>query len=84
MIKATFQTMFAVAVLLVVVSADKALAFGDEPRWPGFGYSYEPAIASGCWKWNWQQYSWYDHCPVYVHPKAYMYSRGRPALRVKG
>ncbi len=74
------------ALLLVVLPAGGAQAFGDQPRWPEFGYGYEPAIASGCLKWNWQQYAWYDHCPAYVHPKAYMYPRSslRTVLRTKG
>jgi len=46
---------------------------------------YDPEIQSGCWKWNWQQYHWNNHCPVYVHPKAYMYPRSpRVVLRTKG
>jgi hypothetical protein len=53
----------------------QAYQLGDPPYWPG-GHNWEPAVASGCWKWNWQQRSWYDHCPAYVHPKAFMYSRG--------
>jgi hypothetical protein len=60
-----------------------AHAFGDPPD---FATSIGPASAPGCFARNWQQHSWYDTCPVYVHPKAYMY---RPplhgvALRVRG
>lgn len=56
--------------------------FGDEPYTLDWGY--EPGIQSGCWKWNWQQYGWEDHCPVYIHPKAYMYPRSRRVvLRTK-
>lgn len=86
MVRAVFKGAVSGAFLLVLLPVNGAQAFGDEPRWPGFGYGYEPAIASGCWKWNWQQYSWYDHCPAYVHPKAYMYSRpsSRTVLRTKG
>ena len=57
--------------------------FGDEPHTLNWGYY--PAIESGCWKWNWQQSQYNDHCPVYVHPKAYMYPRSsRVVLRTKG
>jgi len=85
MMKSIFKILTAGVFVMSVAALDRAHAFGDEPRWPGFGYSYEPAIASGCWKWNWQQYSWYDHCPVYVRPKAYMYPRSsyRTVLRAK-
>jgi hypothetical protein len=73
----------AAVVLVTLFSVNDARAFGDEPYLPGL--NDEPAITSGCWKWNWQQYSWYDHCPVYVRPKAYMYrSSYRPVLRTKG
>lgn len=54
--------------------------FGDEPYRLDWGY--DPQIQSGCWKWNWQQHQWNDYCPVYVHPKAYMYPR--VVLRTKG
>lgn len=54
----------------------QAAAIGDEPFWPGT-YAYEPALNQpGCLTWNWQQYAWYNNCPVYVRPKAYLY-RGR-------
>lgn len=58
--------------------------FGDEPYRLNWGY--DPEIQSGCLRWNWQQYGWDDYCPVYVHPKAYMYyPRSRHvALRTKG
>jgi hypothetical protein len=57
--------------------------FGDPPY--TLNWEYYPQIQSGCWKWNWQQYLWNDYCPVYVHPKAYMYPRSsRVALRTKG
>lgn len=85
MVRAILMGALSGAFLLVLLPANDARAFGDEPHWPGFGYSYEPAIASGCWKWNWQQYSWYDYCPVYVYPKAYMYPRSsRAGLRTRG
>lgn len=85
MTKLVFKFVFAGAVTAVLLGAGDAHAFGDEPYWPGFGNRYEPAIASGCWRWNWQQYSWYDHCPSYVRPKAYMYPRSyRVAVRAKG
>ncbi len=73
-----------VTVLLSCLFAGSAHAFGDRPYWPGFANEYEPEIASGCWKWNWQQHSWYDHCPLYVRPKAYMFSRTGSALRLRG
>jgi hypothetical protein len=57
-------------------------AFGDEPHTLNWG-NY-PQIESGCWKWNWQQNQYNDHCPVYVHPKAYMYPRSNVVLRTKG
>jgi hypothetical protein len=57
--------------------------FGDEPYRLNWGY--DPAVESGCLQWNWQQYSWYDHCPIYVHPKAYMHPRApRAVLRTRG
>lgn len=86
MISAILKGAISGAFLLVLLPADGAQAFGDGPRWPEFGYSYEPAAAPGCLRWNWQQYSWYDHCPVYAHPKAYMYrgSSPRAILQTKG
>ena len=68
------------ALFLILSGVGSAQAIGDDPYWPGYGY--EPGISSGCWKWNWQQHSWYDHCPAYEHPKAFIYSRG--ALRARG
>lgn len=60
-----------------------AYPFGDPPY--RLNWFYEPEIQNGCWKWNFQQYQWNDHCPVYVHPKAYMYPRyNRAVLRTKG
>jgi hypothetical protein len=57
--------------------------FGDEPYTLNWGYY--PQIEKACWKWNWQLYEYNDHCPVYVHPKAYMYPRSsRVVLRTKG
>jgi len=56
--------------------------FGDEPYTLNWGYYQQ--IESGCWKWNWQQYQYNDHCPVYVHPRAYMYPRSPVVLRAKG
>jgi hypothetical protein len=56
---------------------------GDPPY--RLDYAHEPQIESSCLKWNWQQYLWEDHCPIYVHPKAYMYPRAAHALiRAKG
>jgi hypothetical protein len=57
--------------------------FGDEPY--RLNFWHDPEIQSGCWKWNWQQHHWDDHCPVYIRPKAYMYPRfSRTVLRSKG
>ena len=79
---------FGAAFSIFVVSTSSAqsgtYAFGDEPYRLDWGY--DPEIASGCWRWNWQQYQWEDHCPRYVYPKAYMYY-GRPGhvvVRTKG
>jgi len=54
--------------------------FGDAPYTLTWGYY--PQIEQGCWRWNWQQYEYNNHCPVFLHPKAYMYSRA--VLRTKG
>ena len=72
---------------LVLLSTNGAYSgtypFGDEPYRLDWGD--DPAIQSGCWKWNWQQHHWNDHCAVYVYPKAYMYPRSsRVVLRSKG
>ncbi|WP_234680674.1 hypothetical protein [Bradyrhizobium monzae] len=57
--------------------------FGDEPY--RLNWYSDPEIATGCWKWNWQQYQWDNYCPVYVRPKAYMYPRARAVVvRTKG
>ena len=57
--------------------------FGDPPS--TLNWDYYPQIQTGCWKWNWQQHQWDDHCPAYVQPKAYMYPRSRPVvLRTRG
>jgi hypothetical protein len=56
--------------------------FGDGPYTLNWG-SY-PQIENSCWKWNWQLYEYHDHCPIYVHPKAYMYPRSNVVLRTKG
>jgi hypothetical protein len=83
MTKPIFKTLSVLAFVVAVVGSSDAMAFGEEPYWPGIGR--EPAIESGCWRWNWQQHSWYEHCPVYVRPKAYMYPRlSRVALRTRG
>lgn len=61
-----------------------AYPFGDPPYRLNWWYP-ESQIENGCWKWNWQQYQWDDYCPVYVHPKAYMYPRAPGALlRTRG
>jgi hypothetical protein len=73
---------FSALVLSTGAACSGTYPFGDEPYtldWGSF-----PQIQSGCWKWNWQQYQWNNYCPVYVHPKAYMYPRSsRAALRTK-
>ena len=56
--------------------------FGDAPYTLTWG-SY-PQIEQGCWKWNWQLYEYHDHCPVYLHPKAYMFRGSNVVLRTKG
>jgi|SoiMethySBSTD1v2_1073268.scaffolds.fasta_scaffold217232_2 hypothetical protein len=79
--------MAAAAFSLILLSTGSAQSgpypFGNEPY--RLDWVYEPAIASGCWKWNWQQHQWNDHCPRYVHPKAFMYPHSsRVVLRSKG
>jgi hypothetical protein len=79
---------FAAAFSAVLLSTSSAYSgggypFGDEPYRLNWGY--DPEIATGCWKWNWQQYQWDDYCPVYISPKAYMYPRSSGVvLRTKG
>jgi hypothetical protein len=76
-------TIVSIAATVAVCSpATHALAFGDEPHVPSV--EAEAAVKSGCLRWNWQQRSWYDHCPKYVQPKAYMYPHSRVVLRTKG
>ena len=79
------KSLFAIFTAVMVLSGGSAYAgpypYGDEPY--RFDWGYDPQIQSGCLKWNWQQYHWNNHCPVYVQPKAYMYP-GRTVLRVKG
>ena len=79
------KSLFAMFVAVMFLSSGSAYAgpypFGDEPYRLDWGY--DPQIQSGCLKWNWQQYQWNNHCPVYVQPKAYMYPK-RAVLRVKG
>jgi hypothetical protein len=79
-----------VAAALSILGTSAAVAqsgiypFGDPPYRLDFGY--DPEITTGCWKWNWQQYQWEDHCARYVYPKVYLfYGRPRPVvLRSKG
>ncbi|MGY4569447.1 hypothetical protein GPL21_06570 [Bradyrhizobium pachyrhizi] len=84
----SFSVIIAAAASIVVLSSTAARCgdyypFGDPPY--RLDYVQEPQIASGCWKWNWQLYQWQDYCPVYVNPKAYMFSRSsRVVLRTKG
>ena len=57
--------------------------YGDPPY--TLNWDYYPQIEANCWRWNWQQYQWNDHCPAYVRPKAYMYPRARPVvLKTRG
>ena len=83
----SFFAIVAAAFSIVAVSTGAAHSgtypLGDEPYRLDWGY--DPQIQAGCLKWNWQQYQWEDHCPVYVYPKAYMYPRFPHAvLRTKG
>ena len=78
---------FVAAICLVVASPAGAQSrpypFGEPPY--RIDSYYEPEIANGCWKWNWQQHQWDNYCPVYVQPKAFMYPRTLGAvLRTKG
>lgn len=73
----------ALAMASAASAAGGAYPFGDAPY--TLNWDYYPQIQSGCWKWNWQQHQWNDHCPVLVSPKAYMYPRHRPVvLRTRG
>ncbi len=83
----SFLAIIASAFSVLLLSANAAYSgtypFGDEPYRLNWGY--DPAVESGCLKWNWQQYGWDDYCPVYIHPKAYMYPRSsRAIVRAKG
>ena len=55
--------------------ATSAKAFGDYPD----GH-YVWGIDTGCWRWNWYQHAYYNVCPVYPFPKAYMYPRRAPVV----
>ena len=75
------------ALSIIVLSGSSAYCgpypFGDEPYRLDWGY--DPAVESGCLKWNWQLHQWNDHCVRYVQPKAYMYPRSsRVVVRTKG
>ena len=72
----------AFSVVLLSGSAARAYPYGDEPY--TLNWEYYPQIQNGCWKWNWQQYQWNDTCPVYVHPKAYLFPHSRVVLRTRG
>ncbi|WP_082747566.1 hypothetical protein [Bradyrhizobium macuxiense] len=83
----SFSAIIAAVVSIVILSSSAARAgdypFGDPPY--RLDYGYDPQVESGCLRWNWQLYQWQDHCPVYIHPKAYMYPRASGAvLRTKG
>ena len=75
---------FSVLVLSTSGARSDPYTFGDPPY--TLNWEYYPQIQTGCWKWNWQQYLWDDYCPVYVHPKAYMYypRSSRVVLRTRG
>ena len=74
---------FSVVTLSSANAQNAPYPFGDPPY--RLNWEYSPQIEQGCWKWNWQQYQYNDHCPVWVSPKAYMYPRTRPVvLRTKG
>ncbi len=74
---------FSVLVLSTGAARSDPYPFGDPPY--TLNWEYYPQIQNGCWKWNWQQYLWNDYCPVYVHPKAYMYyPHSRVVLRTRG
>jgi hypothetical protein len=80
------KSLFAIAAAAsMVLSAGAAVSgpypFGDEPYTLSWGY---PQVDSNCWKWNWQQYQWNDHCAAYVQPKAYMHPRSQVVLRTRG
>ncbi len=74
MSKTKFGVVVFASIAFSLSVTEKAFSIGDQPHWAPF--NWEPAIESGCWQWNWQQYSYYDRCPRYVSPKAYLYSRG--------
>ena len=78
----TYRRILILAALAVTfaVPSGRALAFGDAPD----GY-FDPAVDVGCWKWNNHQHAEYNVCPVYPHPKAYLYPRRvHAAIRTKG
>jgi hypothetical protein len=70
------KSLFAI-IAVTVLSGTGAIAqpypFGDQPY--RLNWAYDPKLASGCLKWNWQEYQWNDFCPVYVYPKTYMHPR---------
>jgi hypothetical protein len=59
----------------MLAPATSARAFGDYPN----DY-FVPGIDVGCWRWNWYQHAYYNVCPVYPSPKAYMYPRRAPVV----
>jgi len=74
-----FVILIALTVAALAASTS-ARAFGDDPN----GY-YAPLVDVGCWRWNWYQHAYYNVCPVYPHPKAYMYpTRPRAIVAAKG
>lgn len=84
-----YRSCFAAIAAITCITASSVSAqagsypFGDEPY--RLNWYADPEIATGCWKWNWQQHQWEDYCPVYVRPHAYMYPRARPVVvRTKG
>jgi hypothetical protein len=81
-VKSILRIVSIAATIVACSPATGALAFGEEPHLSGV--EAEAAVKSGCLRWNWQQHSWYDHCPRYVQPKAYMYPHSRVVLRTRG
>jgi hypothetical protein len=56
---------FAVSAVVMLATAPRSwsqtIDTGNTPDWSGYGAIPE-SQAAGCWRWNWQQKSWYDHC----------------------
>ena len=82
------RSLLVIAAVAVVMGSSSAAysasyIFGDPPYRLDFGP--DPQVESGCFRWNWQQYQWEDHCPIYVNPKAYIHPRAnRAVVRTRG